>query len=156
MSTRFFEGGDNVRGKFAEPYPRQSLKCRRERPAYNLIWDPLQCMGVLNDFKWSSESFNLSHVSTCGIWNFARKGKEVTWAVKGESIRWTNSSKLVDTHPLMAFIITSIFSFIIYISWAMHIALISILDGRLVLSGPSCLLGMLLSSWSSLSYQSLC
>ena len=53
----------------------------------------------------------------------------------------------------MAFIIMSIFSFIICMSWAMRIALISNFDGRLVSSDLSRLLVMLLSSWSSLSYR---
>ena len=55
----------------------------------------------------------------------------------------------------MAFIIMSIFSFIICMSWAMRIALISNFDGRLVSFDPSRLLVMLLSSWSSLSYRFL-
>ena len=81
-------------------------------------------------------------------------GKKVTCAVNEESIWWTNSSKLVNTHPLRAFIIMSIFSFIIYISWTMRIASASISKGRLVSSKPSNLLGTLLSSWSSISYLS--
>ena len=57
------------------------------------------------------------------------RGKEVTYAVNGESVQWTNSSQLVDTRPLRAFIIMSILSFIVYISWAMHITPTSILEG---------------------------
>ena len=79
------------------------------------------------------------------------RGKEVTLAVNKESARWTSLSKLVDTCALMEFIIMSIFYFIICISWAMHIALTSISKGWLVSFRPSFLLGMLLSSWSSLS-----
>ena len=107
---------------------------------------PCKCMKVLNDSRWSSRSLDPSFASTCGIRNFAKSEKEVTWVVNGESVWWTNTSKLVDTHPLMEFIIISIFSFIICVSWAMHITLTSISKGRLVSSGPSLLLGTLLSS----------
>ena len=107
---------------------------------------PCRCMSVLNDSRWSSKSHNPSYVSTCGIWNLARKGKEVTCAVKGESVHWTNLSKLVDTYPFMAFIIMFIFSFIIYMSWVMRIALVSNSDKRLVSSDLSHLLGTSLSS----------
>ena len=86
-------------------------------------------MRVLNDSRWSSESLDPPYVSTYSIQNFTGKVKEVTWAMNGESIHWTNSSTLVDTRPLMAFIIKSIFSFIICMSWAMHIVLISISEG---------------------------
>ena len=48
------------------------------------------------------------------------RGKDVTGAVKGELVRWTSSSKLVDTRPFRAFIIISIFSFIVCISCAMR------------------------------------
>ena len=105
-----------------------------------------KCMKVLNDSRWSSGSFDPSYVSTCDIRNFTRRGKEVTSAVNGELVRWTNSSKLVDTHPIMAFIIMYIFSFIICIFWAIRIALTSISEGQLVSSGPSLLLETLLSS----------
>ena len=77
---------------------------------------PCKCIRVLNDSRCSSESLDQAYAFTCGIRNFARKEKEVTWAVNGESVQWTNSSNLVDTRPLMAFIIVSIFSFIICIS----------------------------------------
>ena len=107
---------------------------------------PYSCMRVLNDSRWSRGSFDPSYTSTCDIGNFARRGKKVTWVVNGESVQWTNSSKLLDTRPLMAFIIKSIFSFIICISWAMHAALTSISKGRLVSFWPSFLLGTLLSS----------
>ena len=112
---------------------------------------PCKCMRVLNDCRWSSGSLDPSYISTYGIRNFTRRRKDVTSAMKKESVRWTSSSKLVDIHPLIAFIIMSIFSFIIYISWAMRIALTSILERWLMSPGPSLLLGMLLSSWSSLS-----
>ena len=55
----------------------------------------------------------------------------------------------------MAFIIISIFSFIICISYATHTAPLSNLDGQLVSSCRSRLLAALLSSWSSLSCRSL-
>ena len=90
---------------------------------------PCRCMRVLNDSKWSSGSFDSSYASTFGIRNLAGRGKEVTHVVKGESVRWTRSSRLVDTCPLMAFIIISIFSFIICMSCAMRIALLSSTDG---------------------------
>ena len=48
---------------------------------------PCRCIRILKDSKWLSRSFDLSYVSTFGIRSFARKGKEVTWAVKGESVR---------------------------------------------------------------------
>ena len=110
-----------------------------------------RCMKVLNDSRWSSGSLDSSYVSTYSIGNFAGKGKDVTSAMNGKSIRWTSSSKFVGTCSLMAFIIMSIFSFIICISWAMRIALTSISEGWLVSSEPPLLLGTLLSSCSSLS-----
>ena len=110
-----------------------------------------RCIRVLNVSKWSSGSFNLSYASPCGIWNLVGRGKEVTYGVKGESICWTSSSRLGDTHPFMAFIIMSIFSFIISMSCAMCIALLSNSNGQSISSCRSCLLGMLLSSWSFLS-----
>ena len=48
---------------------------------------PYKCMRVLNDSKWSSRSREPSYASTCGIRNLARRGKEVTCAMKGESVR---------------------------------------------------------------------
>ena len=94
---------------------------------------PCRCMRVLHDSKWLSRPLDPSYAFTCGIRNFAGRGKQVTWAV-------------MDTHHLIAFIIISIFSFIIYISWAMRIALTSISKGRLVSSRQSFLLGTLFSS----------
>ena len=111
---------------------------------------PCRCMRVVNDSRWSCRSLNPSYASTCGIWYFVGRGKEVTWLVNGEFVRCTNLSRLVYTCPLRAFIIISIFSFIIYMPWAMCLALTSTSDGRLVSSVPSVLLRMLLSSWSSL------
>ena len=77
---------------------------------------PCRCMRVLNDSRWLNGSHDPLYVSTCGIWNLARRGKEVTCTLKDESICWTNLSKLVDVRPLMVFIIMSIFSFIICMS----------------------------------------
>ena len=105
---------------------------------------PYRCMRVLNNSRWSSGSFDPSYASTYGIWNLARRGKEVTCAVKGKSVRWTSSSSSVDTCPLMAFIIMSIFSFIICMSCATRIVPISSSDGRSV-SCRSHLLAALLS-----------
>ena len=39
---------------------------------------PCRCLRVLNDFRWSSGSFDPSYVFTCGMRNFAGRGKEVT------------------------------------------------------------------------------
>ena len=89
-------------------------------------------MRVLNDSKWFSGSHELPYASTYGIQNLPERGKEVTCAVKGKSVRWTSSSKLVDTRPLKELIIMSIFSFIVYISYAMHNASTSGSEGRLV------------------------
>ena len=78
------------------------------------------------------EGFERSYASTYGIRNLAGRGKKVTCVVKGESVRWTSSSKLVDTCPFKAFIIMSIFSFVVCISCAMCNAPTSSLEGRLV------------------------
>ena len=56
-----------------------------------------RCIRVLNNSRRSWGSFDLSYASTCGILNLAGKGKDVTGAVKGESVQWTSSSMLVDT-----------------------------------------------------------
>jgi len=69
----------------------------------------------------------------------------VTCAVKGESIHWTSSSRSLNTRPLKAFIIKSIYSFIICISTTMHGGTVSTADGRLV-ACRSCQLGALLPS----------
>ena len=79
-------------------------------------------------------------------------GNKVTGAVKGESVRWTNSSRSLDTHLLRVFIMNSIHSFIICISATMCGAAVSVTDGQLV-SCHSFLLGVLLPfdpSWSLL------
>ena len=58
--------------------------------------------------------------------------------MKGKSIHWSSLSRLVDTRPLMAFIIISIFSFIICMSYAIRITPISSSDGRVMSSYCSC------------------
>ena len=116
-----------------------------------LFGTPCRCIRVLNDSRWSRGSFDPSHASTCGILNLAGRGNDVTGAVKGESARWTSLSELVDTRPFRAFIIISIFSFIVCISCVMRNALTSSSEGRLI-SCWSCLLIALLSSWSPLSW----
>ena len=93
--------------------------------------------------------------------NLCGKGKELTEAVNGESVRLTRLSRSLDTHPLRAFIITSICSFIACISATTDGRVISVRDGRLTCccsglpgallpSGPSwsrC--SVLVPSWSS-------
>ena len=112
---------------------------------------PCKCIRVLNDSRWSRGSFDPSYASTYGILNLAGRGKDVTSAVKGELVWWTSSSKLVDMWPFRAFIIISIFSFIICISNVMRNMLTSSSKGWLV-SYWSRLLKALLSSWSFLSW----
>ena len=92
---------------------------------------------VLNDSIWLSGSFDSTYASICNIRNLAGRRKKVTCIVKGESVHWTSSSKLVDTHLLMAFIIMFIFSFIICMSYAMRIAPLSNSDGWSVSSCQS-------------------
>ena len=48
---------------------------------------------VLNISRWSSGSFDSSYASTCGIHNLVRKGKEVIYAIKGDSIHRTSLSR---------------------------------------------------------------
>ena len=107
---------------------------------------PCKCIRVLNDFRWSSESRDPSYASTNDIWKLARRGKKVTYTMKGESVRCSSSSRSMETCPLMVFIIMFIFSFIICMSYTMHIALLSSSDKWSVLFNPSRLLGILLSS----------
>ena len=47
---------------------------------------PCRCMRVLNYTRWSRGSFDPSYASTCGILNLAGRGKDVTSAMKGESV----------------------------------------------------------------------
>ena len=112
---------------------------------------PCRYIRILNNSRWTSGLFDPSYASTCGIRNLARRGRKVTCAVKGESVLQTSSSRSVDTRPLLAFIIMSIFSFIICMSCTMQITPLSSSDGWSV-TCQSRLLMMLLSSWSSLSY----
>ena len=60
--------------------------------------------------------------------------------VKGDLVRWTKSSRSLDTYPLRAFIIKSIRSFIICIFVTMWGRAMSAVNGRLT-SGRSGLLG---------------
>ena len=81
--------------------------------------------------------------------------------VNGESVRWTKSSRSLDTCPLRVFIVKSIRSFIICISTTICGEAVSAVDGRLVSyrsslvkvflpSGPSwSLLSTLVPFWSS-------
>ena len=130
VSAQLFEGGDSVRGKlvnhtFAGPFSMVGK-------ALHIIssWNSLQVHEGFEQLQMVKQVFNPLYASTFGIRNYAMKGKEVTQAMNDKSIMWTNLSKLVDTYPLMAFIIISIFSFIICISQAMHITLTSISEGR--------------------------
>ena len=70
--------------------------------------------------------------------------------VNGESVRWTRSWRLLDTHPLRAFITMSICSFIACISTTMGGGAILVTDGWLI-SCRSGLLGALLPSGLSWS-----
>ena len=92
----------------------------------------------------------LTHRRFCGIRNFSGRENEETGAVKGESVWWTNSSRLLDTRPLRAFIMKSIHTFIICISAIMCGGVVFTTDGRLE-SCPSSLLGALLPSGPSWS-----
>ena len=112
---------------------------------------PCRCIRVLEDSKLPNGSCEPSYAFTCGIQNLAGRGKEVTYAMKGKSVHWISLSKLVDTRTLRAFIIMSIFSFIVCISCAMRNTSTSSSKGRLV-SYWSHLLTALLSSWSSFSW----
>jgi len=48
---------------------------------------PYKCIRVLNNSKWSNGSRKPSYASTCSISNLAERGKEITCAEKGESVR---------------------------------------------------------------------
>ena len=86
---------------------------------------------------------------------------DVTNMVNGKLVRWTRSSRSLDTLPLSTFIIKSIRSFIICISATMWGWAISVMDGRLISCrfdllgallpfGPSWFLhSALVPSWSS-------
>ena len=77
--------------------------------------------------------------------NLCDKGKELTEAVNGESIRLIRSSRSLDTRPLRVFIITSSCSFIACILATTGGGVISMKDGRLTFCRSS-LLGALLPS----------
>ena len=88
-----------------------------------------------------------------GIRNLCGKGKELTAAVNGESVRLTRSSRLLDTRPLRALIITSICSFIACISTKTRGGVASTRDGMLTFRRSS-RLGALLSFGPSRSRRS--
>ena len=75
---------------------------------------------------------------------------ELTEAVNGESIRLTRSSRALDTHPLKAFIMTSICPFIVCISAIIGNGAVSMKDGRLMFCRFDLLWALLPSglSWS--------
>ena len=85
--------------------------------------------------------------------NLCDWGKELTEAMNGESVRLTRLSRSLDTRPLKAFIITSICSFIAYISATTGGRVISVKDGRLTCCRTG-LLGALLPSSPSWSRRS--
>ena len=85
--------------------------------------------------------------------NLCGRGKELMEAVNGELVRLTRSSRLLDTHPLRAFIITSICSFIACISMTTGGGVASVRDGRLTFCRSS-LLAALLPSGPSRSRHS--
>ena len=89
----------------------------------------------------------------CGMRNLCGKGKELTVAVNGESVRLMRSSKSLDTHPLRAFIITSICSFIACIFTKTGGGVASTRDGMLTFRRSS-RLGALLPSGPSWSRRS--
>ena len=80
-----------------------------------------------------------------------QQGEELTVAVNGESVRLTRSSRSLDTCPLRAFIITSICSFIAYISVTTGGGVASMRDGMLTFCCFS-LLGALLPFGPSRSH----
>ena len=85
--------------------------------------------------------------------NLYGRGKELTEVVNGDSVLFTKSSRSLDIRPLMAFIITSICSFIACISATIGGGVVSIRDGRLKFC-HSGLLGALLPSGLSCSPRS--
>ena len=82
--------------------------------------------------------------------NLCGRGKELTEEMNGESVRLTRSSRSLDTRPLKAFIITSICSFIAYISTTIGGGVASMRDVRLTFCRSSLLRALLPSgpSWS--------
>ena len=129
---------------------------------FNVVWKALhmissatlwRCIKVLKVSKWSRRFLTPSLQSICGMQNLCNRGKELTEAVNGESVWLTRSSRLLDTHPLRAFIITSICSFITCISATTGGGVISMRDGRLTFCYSN-LLGVLLPSNPSQSRRS--
>ena len=82
----------------------------------------------------------------CDMQNLCSKGKELTAVVNGESVRLTRSSRLLDTRPLKAFIITSICFFITCISVKTGGGVVSTRDGMLTFCRSSRLRALLPSS----------
>ena len=82
--------------------------------------------------------------------NLCNRRKELTKAVNGEFVRLTRSSRSLDTHPLRVFIVTSIYSFIAYISVTIGGGVVSMRDGRLIFCRSGLLWALLPSSpsWS--------
>ena len=72
----------------------------------------------------------------------------MTEAVNRELVRLTRSSRSLDTHPLRVFIVTSIYSFIAYISVTIGGGVVYMRDGRLIFCRPGLLWALLPSSLS--------
>ena len=83
--------------------------------------------------------------------NLCGRGKELTEAVNGELVRLTRLSRTLDTRPLKAFIITSIYSFIACISATTGGGVASMRDERLTFCRSN-LLRALLPSGPSQSH----
>ena len=101
---------------------------------------------VLKVSRWSKRSLTPSKLSICSMRNLCSRGKELTKAVNGESVQLTRSSRSLDTRPLRAFIITSIYSFIACISTTICGGAISMRDGRLIFCCSGLLEALLPSS----------
>ena len=86
-----------------------------------------------------------SKLSIYDIRNFCGKGQELTGIVNGKSVLFTKSSRSLETRPLRAFIMTSICSFIAYISAKIGGGAVSVREGMLKFR-RSGLLGLLLPS----------
>ena len=82
VSTQFLEGGDGIRVWLLNHTLVGPLSVVGNALHIISSGTSCRCMRVLNDFRWLSGSRDLSYVSICGIWNLARKGKEVTFVVK--------------------------------------------------------------------------
>ena len=88
----------------------------------------------------------LDLVITIYLWHaeLTRQGEGVDGGVNSESVRLTRSSRSLDTHPLRAFIMTFICSFIAFISAIIGGGAVSVREGRLTFC-RSDLLGALLA-----------